>query len=297
MKKKEYIHALAAVVLILMFGGCKGFGSPMTVSSHADIDYPVEFDGMVFSREPIRAVSLSAAAAEIIFDLGQGTHLAGRASSADYPAEVKKLPDCGTADDPDIDKILSLNPDLIITPKELMGEKATRIKFKNIAVVVVPDAHSLEELCKNYERLGTIFGGNFTGLSNGINISGQLMGRITEKSEAIRGTVKVFACYIGETGIPAMPDTFIGSLMSQAGALPIKFDESTGYVSEYELSCMEHIICPLGMAEIVETMPGIVDSPAALNGRIHEIDPSVLTRQGFRTADTVELLSQLIIDN
>jgi iron complex transport system substrate-binding protein len=63
---------------------------------------------------PRRVISLSPNVTEIIFALGEGGRLVGVSSYCTYPPEAARLPRCGGAMDTDLEKILTLRPDLIV---------------------------------------------------------------------------------------------------------------------------------------------------------------------------------------
>ncbi|HEY7285522.1 MAG TPA: helical backbone metal receptor [Vicinamibacterales bacterium] len=63
---------------------------------------------------PKRIVSLVPALTEMLFAIGAGPQVIGVSSFDDYPPEVKSLPRVGALVDPDMERILSLRPDLVI---------------------------------------------------------------------------------------------------------------------------------------------------------------------------------------
>ena len=62
---------------------------------------------------PSRIVSLIPAVTEMLFAIGAGDQVVGVGSFDRYPAQVKALPRVGALLDPDLEKILSLRPDLV----------------------------------------------------------------------------------------------------------------------------------------------------------------------------------------
>jgi iron complex transport system substrate-binding protein len=62
-----------------------------------------------------RIISLVPSVTETLFAIGAGKELVGVDSFAAYPPAVKELPKVGALVDPDVEKILSLRPDLVIT--------------------------------------------------------------------------------------------------------------------------------------------------------------------------------------
>ena len=67
------------------------------------------------AADELRVISLSPSLTELVFQLGKGSSLVGRSTVCDYPAEVTKLPVAGNFADPDIERVLKLKPDVVIT--------------------------------------------------------------------------------------------------------------------------------------------------------------------------------------
>jgi iron complex transport system substrate-binding protein len=61
-----------------------------------------------------RIVSLVPALTEMLFAVGAGPQIVGVSSFDDFPADVKALPRVGALLDPDMERIFSLRPDLVI---------------------------------------------------------------------------------------------------------------------------------------------------------------------------------------
>jgi iron complex transport system substrate-binding protein len=66
-------------------------------------------------RSPLRIVSLVPSATEMLFEMGAGSRLVGVSSFDTFPPEATRLPRVGALLDPDVERILSLRPDLVIT--------------------------------------------------------------------------------------------------------------------------------------------------------------------------------------
>ena len=66
------------------------------------------------SKAPSRIVSLVPAVTEMLFALGAGPRVVGVSSFDHFPPEVERLPRVGALLDPDIERILSLRPDLVV---------------------------------------------------------------------------------------------------------------------------------------------------------------------------------------
>lgn len=63
---------------------------------------------------PSRIISVIPAVTEMLFAIGAGPQVAAIGSFDDYPPEAAKLPRVGALLDPDVERILSLRPDLVV---------------------------------------------------------------------------------------------------------------------------------------------------------------------------------------
>src|SRR5262245_13470403 len=63
---------------------------------------------------PQRIISLVPATTEMLFVMGAGTRIAGVSDYDRYPPEVSKLPRVGGLIDPNVERVISLKPDLVI---------------------------------------------------------------------------------------------------------------------------------------------------------------------------------------
>ncbi|MEG0379356.1 MAG: ABC transporter substrate-binding protein, partial [Eubacterium sp.] len=65
-------------------------------------------------KEPEKIVSLSPANTEILFALGVSDKMVGRTDYDNYPEEAAKITSIGDFNQPNIEKIISMSPDLIL---------------------------------------------------------------------------------------------------------------------------------------------------------------------------------------
>jgi iron complex transport system substrate-binding protein len=75
----------------------------------------VAFVVSLSAQAPQRIVSLVPAVTEMLFAIGAGPQMVAVSSYDQDPPEVKALPRVGALLDPDVERILSLRPDLVIT--------------------------------------------------------------------------------------------------------------------------------------------------------------------------------------
>jgi iron complex transport system substrate-binding protein len=65
-------------------------------------------------QPPARIISLVPSATEMLFAMGAGPRVAAVSSYDRFPPEVERLPRVGALVDPDVERILSLRPDLVV---------------------------------------------------------------------------------------------------------------------------------------------------------------------------------------
>ncbi|MBO7101735.1 MAG: ABC transporter substrate-binding protein [Bacteroidales bacterium] len=107
---------------------------------------------------PARVVSLSPAVTEIIYALGAEELLVGRTDFCTYPPEVADIPSIGGISNLNIEKILSLNPDLVISGS-MVGKKVTdQMDAMGTPMVCVIEKPRFEALYDNITAIGKLVG-------------------------------------------------------------------------------------------------------------------------------------------
>lgn len=82
--------------------------------SAAVVALGVVFAGAAAPDAPQRIVSLIPATTEMLFAMGAGRQIAGVSNYDRYPADVERLPRVGGLLDPNVERLLTLKPDLVI---------------------------------------------------------------------------------------------------------------------------------------------------------------------------------------
>jgi iron complex transport system substrate-binding protein len=108
---------------------------------------------------PEKIVSLTPATTEILFELGADDRIVASDDGSDYPAAAKALPHVATFDKVDVEKVVALEPDLVIagglgfTP----ADSITKLRSLKVPVVVVY-AKSVDGVYADIELLGKATG-------------------------------------------------------------------------------------------------------------------------------------------
>lgn len=106
---------------------------------------------------PQRIVSLAAEGPEILDLLGAFDRLVGVSGFARRPRQVRSLPKVGGFASPDLEKVLALDPDLVITISDIQADAAAYLIKRGIPVLAL-NPHSLEDVWRNILLVGGVVG-------------------------------------------------------------------------------------------------------------------------------------------
>ncbi|HUU41354.1 MAG TPA: cobalamin-binding protein [Desulfatiglandales bacterium] len=107
---------------------------------------------------PVRIVSLAPSITEMIYFLGLGDRLVGVTSFSSFPKEAQDKPKVGAYTDINIEKVISLNPDLAIATVD--GNKKEDVEMLEEAgiQVYVINPRKVNQVLDALERLGEVCG-------------------------------------------------------------------------------------------------------------------------------------------
>jgi len=108
------------------------------------------------AQDPHRIISLVPATTEMLFAMGAGERLAGVSNYDRFPPDVEKLPRVGGLLDPNVERILSLKPDLVI-----VYDTQTDLKrqLERAQVPIFPYVHrGLPDITETMRALGVRIG-------------------------------------------------------------------------------------------------------------------------------------------
>jgi iron complex transport system substrate-binding protein len=108
------------------------------------------------AAQPSRIISLIPAVSEMLFALGAGPQVVAVSSFDDYPPEVLKLPRVGALLDPDLERILSLRPDLVVVYESQMDLRR-QLERAKVPVFVYKHA-GLADIAATIRQLGARIG-------------------------------------------------------------------------------------------------------------------------------------------
>jgi iron complex transport system substrate-binding protein len=320
--------ALVLVVLILTIAACTaGAGaspspsaptaaptsaptataSPAPTAGPSDVAFPVTLtddEGTVvaIAAEPEVIVSLTPATTETLFALGLGDRIVGKGEDFYlYPPEAADIPDVATFDAVDIEKIVSLEPDVVFAGGNFFTPPDSIVRMRELGLpVVVLYAASVEDVFVDIELVGQASGRS----AEATAIVDRMRSEFDVVEAAVAGLARPRLFYeLDATGAIYGPadDSFLAEMIELAGGDPIttgsteKFDISIERLIEADPEVILLADAPFGVtAEQVAARPGWNVMTAVKADDIRPIDDQTVTRPGPRLFLGLRLLAQTI---
>jgi iron complex transport system substrate-binding protein len=253
-------------------------------------------------EEPDTIVSLTPAATETLFALGVGDRIKGKVEDfTPYPAAAKDIPDVAKFGSVDVEKIVSLEPDLVIAGGDNFNPPEAIAQLRQLGVpVLVLFAPDVDTTLADIQLIGRAVGKEDVAAT----ISGDIQDAFDDVKTATASADKPRVYYEldASNGLygPA-PDYFGTGMIQLAGGDPL----TTGKDGVYQLQpeqvlAFDPQVILLGDAaygvtpDQVKARPGWKNLSAVKDGSIRPIDDVIVTRPGPRLDDGIRALALAI---
>jgi len=150
------IHKKISITLTALFIFMSPYSNNMALANVSVIDDVGEEIELVEPAKKI--VSLSPGLTELIYYAGGERFLKGVVSYSDFPKSAKIIPQVGSYNSIDIEKIVALSPDLVISWKS--GNPSLQIsKLKKLGIkVYTSELRDFKDISSTLKRLGILMG-------------------------------------------------------------------------------------------------------------------------------------------
>jgi iron complex transport system substrate-binding protein len=256
---------------------------------------------LTFSKTPRRIVSLAPSITETLFALGVDQEIIGVTTSCDYPPQAKLKPKVGGLTTPNLETLVAMKPDLVISVKglhkfELVSEM-DRLKIP----FYVSDPSTVKKILQEIRVIGRLTGR----AKAGEQLSETMEKRIEAVEAKVRGHQRPAVLYVlwGDPLMTVGPGSYIEELIRISGGRGIVPEGRPAYTQ-------------LNMEEVLAEDPQVVifasemgdDTVAAerqrwlrwttlsavKEHRLYTVDSNLLHRPGPRLVDGLEALARLI---
>jgi iron complex transport system substrate-binding protein len=249
----------------------------------------------------MRIVSHTCSNTEIVCALGRADWLVGVDDHSDYPAEVvARLPRIGPDLDIDIERVVSLRPDLVITSLTVPGHErcVERIRHAGLPYLVTRP-QSLAEVADDIERIGRAL----EAVESGAELEGALRRRAELRPSS--EPVPILVEWWPKPVIVPGAKSWVNEMLALAGAVNPFADRDA---ESLEISPREAVAAAPGAVvmswcgvkeanyrpHIVARRPGWESVPAIRGGRIVPISEAWLGRPGPRLIGGIERLERVV---
>jgi len=253
-------------------------------------------------RQPERIISMAPANTEILFALGLGAKVVGITNVCNYPSQTKEKEKIGDYDNPNLEKIIELKPDLILASHGNPTELIDQLDELNYAVVGL-NPKNIDDVISSIIMVGTITGNDEEATRLTEEIEERIEAVLSETSSLVENDrPRVLYVVWYEPLWTAGSGTFIDELIQKAGGINI-----AGDIAGWPQISLEIVIeknpqviivgCSEDQPELIQAVKNesvLYQTDAFKNNQIYTIDTDIVSRTGPRIVDALEEMAKII---
>ena len=246
-----------------------------------------------------RIIALSPHAVEMLYAIGVGDQIVATVERADFPKEAKKIPRIGNYVGIQIEKLVALQPDLVVAWKG-GNQKADLERIKSLGYKIY-DSHpqSITEVNQNLIELGELLDVQEAAKKASQKMMDDYQAIINQYKD--KPKVRAFYQLWHDPMRTVGPDNWVGSLMKDCGGDNIFAEAKAGY----PLVSFESILVKNPESIIIPHHSGAIGAKkdiwanwkniqAVKNNQLHTIDGNVILRSSPRAIEGLVLLCKAI---
>ena len=253
-------------------------------------------------KQPERIISLSPANTEILFALGLGEKVVGITNVCNYPAQAQEKERIGGYDNPNLEKIIELEPDLILASYGNPTELIDQLEELNYTVVSL-NPKNIDHIISSINMVGRITGKVRESARLTEEMEKRIKAAVSKTSSLVENDKpRVFYVVWYKPLWTAGSGTFINELIQKAGGINI-----AGDIAGWPQISLETVIEKNPQVIIIgysEDQPELIqavrnestldETDAFKNNQIHTIDTDIVSRTGPRIVDALEEMAKII---
>lgn len=306
LKRVSVLFLCAA--LLLTVAGCSGKTTEQTAQSDSSTvgstAYPLTItddlgNEVQLDAEPQRIVSLAPANTEILYALGLDERVVGRTDYCNYPEAASQVESVGNYNAPNVEKIIGLTPDLILSASTTFLTEDVRAQIEATGTKVIAlDPQSIDAVETDIKLVGQI--------CNVQDKAAELINSMETKRQAIKDKTaqaqeskKVFID-LGEY-YTAGPGSLLDSMLTELNAVNIAGETGqmwTSMTTETIIADNPDVYISLyATADEIKQVAGFDQMKAVQDNAVYAYGPlspeaDQIQRGGPRIVDGLELLAK-----
>ncbi|GJL49805.1 MAG: ABC transporter substrate-binding protein [Nitrospirales bacterium] len=252
---------------------------------------------LFLAKHPKRIISLAPSITEILFAIGLNDEIVGVTEFCDYPERAKEKTVVGYTQ-PNIELVVSLQPDLILAPKSFMRADLLK-KLEQLKIpTFILEPHTVEEIMAHMKLLGRMVGRSEAANEH----TTTLRKNIAVLSNSLKGKNRPSLLYVlnSEPLITVGPGSFIHHLIELAGGRNVAEQATTPYprltMEEVLRQNPDILLFPIGQSEGIpqaeqDQWKRWTTITAVKEHKLYQVQSDLLNRPGPRI---IEGLKQLV---
>jgi iron complex transport system substrate-binding protein len=264
---------------------------PITVTDDSGVEVTLD--------QPAEAiVSLAPANTEIAYAVGAGDKMVAGTSYDDYPEEAKALPKIGDFSNPNVEKIASYSPDLVLAAGGIQDKLRAKLEGLGMTVYVV-DPKTYDGVIATIENVGKL-----AGTEDGAAAVTDAMTAAQMEVQAAVGDLPAATTFLEIYSEPLMTagtDTFIDDMITIAGGENIGAAAGAGFPN-FSTEVLVKTDPAVYIADSgsmsdpgdITKRPGFSELTAVKDGKVYVIEDSIIARPGPRLAEGLKALAGYI---
>jgi iron complex transport system substrate-binding protein len=307
---KIITKTLIIILITLCIVGCKNESkiSESNPQNHkTNTAFPITLTDQMgrevtIEKLPERIISLAPSNTEILFTLGLEDRIVGVTDFCDYPEAAKSKEKIGGFSEPNIEKIISLQPDLILATS--MHQKPVEELEKLNVPSVVLDPKDFEDVFTSIEIIGKATGQD----DKAAAIVGDLKARVKDVDDKVIKLTederpKVYYEIWPSPITTAGPGTFVNDIIQRAGGENIAKDAKKAYpqysqemivAKNPDIIIFSHHGSSNQSAEDILNRQGWESIEAIKNNKVFYVEENLVQRATPRLVDGLEQLAMMM---
>ena len=287
-KEKFFVKKLLSVTLIIALFLC------LLPSCGKNKEFPVTINDIEITTAPTKVVSMCPSFTDIIHLLQYNSVLVGVSDRCDHE-EVQTLTRCGTASSPEVDIIIALGAELVLTNEPLPYDAEKRLNNNDIIVLTLEDAINYSTLKDLYINIGSVLGGSVTGAAHGESVATSLLSTLDDIGRTAFGVLEpknVMYMDDLEGNRIATGDTFLNYLfeicnINNVASADTEWSFSNDFIA---ISDPVVIFCKEGIGYDLRRSTKFANITAIKKREVYEIEELWLEKQGATLISLAEYL-------
>lgn len=292
-----------AGLFLFSLSACSSSSETTEPTPAVESSFPVTIGDLTLESQPMRIVSLSPTATEMLFAIGAGAQVVAVDDYSNYPAEAATLGTKLSGFEPNVEAIAGFTPDLVVIAYD-PGSLVEQLNTLSIPVFVAGAATSIENVYEQIEQLGLLSGNS----QNAIEVSQTLQTGIEEAVAAVQFSDPPLSYYyeLDNTYYSVTTNTFVGQIFNLFGMRNIADNVESG--NDYPQLSAEVIVsadpdfifladtkCCAQDATTVAARDGWGGLKAISSNQVVELDDDIASRWGPRILELITIIRDAVV--